>query len=70
MFALSTSGSEEYCGTVIHRALKELKWSGDEETGIQDYWRDAAERGKGKFFNIDADRTVKAIKTPFDPQLI
>lgn len=70
LFALSSSESEEYCGTVIHRALKELSWSGNKETGIQDFWRDAAERGQGKFFNIDADRTVKAIKTPFDPQLI
>lgn len=113
LFALTTSGSEEYCGTVIHRAVKELEWGqndadmkllyiagnevfdqgsvsyktaiaealkhdifvntihcGDETTGIRDLWKDAAQRGNGKFFNIDADATVRAIKTPFDPQII
>ena len=113
LFALTTSGSEEYCGTVIQRAVKELEWGqneadmklvyiagneeftqgsvsyktaiadalkknifvntihcGDEEIGVRDYWKDAALRGNGKFFNINADATVRAIKTPFDPQII
>lgn len=113
LFALTTSGSEEFCGTVIQRAVKELEWGqndadmkllyiagnevfdqgsvsyktaiaealkhdifvntihcGDETTGIRDLWKDAAQRGNGKFFNIDADATVRAIKTPFDPQII
>lgn len=113
LFALTTSGSEEYCGTVIHRAVKELEWGrneadmkllyiagnevfdqgsvsyktaidealkqdifvntihcGYEETGIHDLWKDAAQRGNGKFFNINADATVRSIKTPFDPQII
>lgn len=113
LFALTTDGSEEFCGTVIQRAVKELEWGqndadmkllyiagnevfdqgsvsyktaiaealkhdifvntihcGDETTGIRDLWKDAAQRGNGKFFNIDADATVRAIKTPFDPQII
>lgn len=113
LFALTTSGSEEYCGTVIHRAVKELEWGrneadmkllyiagnevfdqgsvsyktaiaealerdifvntihcGYEETGIHDLWKDAAQRGNGKFFNINADASVRTIKTPFDPQII
>lgn len=113
LFSLTTSGSEEYCGTVIQRAVKELEWGndkadmklvyiagneeftqgsisyktaiakaleknifvntihcGNEDTGIRDFWQDAALRGNGKFFNIDANATVRAIKTPFDPQII
>lgn len=113
LFALTTDGSEEFCGTVIQRSVKELEWGqndadmkllyiagnevfdqgsvsyktaitealkhdifvntihcGDETTGIRDLWKDAAQRGNGKFFNIDADATVRAIKTPFDPQII
>lgn len=113
LFALTTDGSEEFCGTVIQRAVKELEWGrndadmkllyiagnevfdqgsvsyktaitqaleydifvntihcGDETTGIRDLWKDAAQRGNGKFFNIDADATVRTIKTPFDPQII
>lgn len=27
LFRLTTGGSQEYCGTVIHRSLKELAWS-------------------------------------------
>lgn len=41
-----------------------------EDVGIGDFWQDAALRGNGKFFNIDANATVRAIKTPFDPQII
>ncbi|WP_289004029.1 VWA domain-containing protein [uncultured Parabacteroides sp.] len=113
LFALTTNGSEEYCGTVIQRAVNELEWGnskadmkliyiagneeftqgnisyktaianalkkdifvntihcGSEDVGIGDFWQDAALRGNGKFFNIDANATVRAIKTPFDPQII
>lgn len=113
LFALTTNGSEEYCGTVIQCAVNELEWGnskadmkliyiagneeftqgnisyktaianalkkdifvntihcGSEDVGIGDFWQDAALRGNGKFFNIDANATVRAIKTPFDPQII
>lgn len=113
LFALTTSGSEEYCGTVIQRAVKELEWGnneadmkliyiagneeftqgfvsyktaideavqhaifvntihcGNEAVGIRDFWQDAAHKGNGKFFNIDANATVRTIETPFDAQLI
>lgn len=112
LFALRTSGSEEYCGTVIAKATKDLDWGsnksdmkliyiagneifeqgkisykksipsaveqsiyintihcGDERTGIQDLWRDAAELGRGKFFNIDANRQVRYISTPYDDKI-
>ena len=112
LFALTTSGSQEYCGTVISKATKDLDWGnskadmkliyiagneifeqgnisykksiplaveqsiyvntihcGDERTGIQDLWRDAAELGKGKFFNIDANRQVRYVATPYDEQI-
>lgn len=112
LFALTTGGSEEYCGTVISKATKELEWGnnnadmkliyiagneifeqgkisyktsipnalkrniyvntihcGDMQTGIRDLWRDAANRGKGKFFNIDHNARVRYIVTPYDDRI-
>jgi len=112
LFALTTGGSEEFCGTVISRATKELEWGNNEsdmkivyiagnetfeqgrisykkaipnavergiyvntihcgsrETGIRDYWKNAADLGKGKYFNIDINAAVRWIETPFDDQL-
>lgn len=112
LFALRTSGSEEYCGTAISRATKELEWGSNEsdmkliyiagneifeqgnisyktsipqalkrdiyvntihcgnpETGIRDLWKDAAVRGKGKFFNIDSNARVRYIETPYDDRI-
>jgi len=112
LFALTTGGSEEFCGTVISRATKELEWGresadmkliyiagneifeqgrisyktaipnavkenifvntihcGNRHTGIRDLWQDAAVRGKGKFFNIDANAAVRHIETPFDDRI-
>jgi len=42
---------------------------GNAETGIRDLWRDAAERGQGKFFNIDANTLVQHISTPYDDRI-
>ena len=112
LFALRTSGSEEFCGTAISRATKELEWGsnesdmkliyiagneifeqgkisyktsipqalkkdiyvntihcGNSETGIRDLWKDAAVRGKGKFFNIDSNARVRYIETPYDDRI-
>lgn len=112
LFALRTSGSEEFCGTAISRATKELEWGsnesdmkliyiagneifeqgkisyktsipqalgrgiyvntihcGDPESGIRDLWKDAATRGKGKFFNIDSNARVRYIETPYDDRI-
>lgn len=112
LFALSTGGSEEFCGTVISRATSELEWGGNEsdmkliyiagneifeqgrisyktsipkalnkniyintihcgdmQTGIRDLWKDAANRGKGKFFNIDHNARVRYIETPYDDRI-
>jgi len=112
LFILTAGGSEEYCGTVIHKAVRDLEWGnnpsdmkliyiagneifeqgkipykdaikkavaqniyintihcGDKRTGIRDYWQDAAQRGEGKFFNIDQNATIKDIATPFDDKI-
>lgn len=112
LFALTTGGSEEFCGTVISKAVKDLEWGsnesdmkliyiagnevfeqgrisyktsipqalnknifvntihcGDMSTGIRDLWRDAANRGKGKFFNIDHNAKVRYIETPYDDRI-
>lgn len=112
LFVLTTGGSEEFCGTVISRATRELEWSedendmkliyiagnetfeqgsisykaaipyalkknihvntihcGDRMTGIRHYWQDAANLGKGKYFNINANARVRYFETPFDDQI-
>lgn len=35
LFALKTSGSEEYCGTVIKRAVNELKWNTSDKNALK-----------------------------------
>ena len=55
-----TQGSVSY-KTAIADALKKNIFvntihCGDEEIGVRDYWKDAALRGNGKFFNIVGDR--------------
>jgi hypothetical protein len=112
LFALKTSGGEEYCGAVISDALNKLQWSsdprdlkmiyiagnepfnqgpmnyqevcaiakkkevlvntiycGDHLQGIRELWKDGAIGTKGDYFNIDANREVVFIPTPYDDQI-
>jgi hypothetical protein len=112
LFKLKTNGGSEYCGWVIGDALKNLKWSdddndlrlmiiagnepfdqgakdfketckdaakkgiiintvhcGDWQTGIQTHWKEGAELAKGKYLNIEQDRKVIHIRTPYDDHM-
>lgn len=39
---------------------------GSRDEGIQTFWQNGASLGDGKFFNIDSDRKVIYIETPYD----
>jgi hypothetical protein len=39
---------------------------GDRNEGIQTFWQNGASLGDGKYFNIDSDRKVIYIETPYD----
>lgn len=42
---------------------------GNKTEGINTFWKDGADRGKGKYFNIDSDRAVQYIATPYDDEI-
>lgn len=112
LFALTTYGGDEYCGTVISKAVEMLSWGsnssdmkliyiagnepftqgnvsyrtaidralakgiyvntihcGSANEGIEGKWRDGAERGKGKFFNINHNAKIRYYDTPYDDRI-
>lgn len=42
---------------------------GSRDEGIRTFWQDGATQGNGKFFNIDSDRKIVYIATPFDDRI-
>ena len=42
---------------------------GDQMEGIRTFWRDGADAGKGKYFNIDPNQAVQYIVTPYDVRI-
>lgn len=112
LFALRTNGGSEYCGAVIQKSVKDLKWDdgastmklvyiagnegfdqggvnykeaisdalkhniyintifcGGKQEGISLHWYDGAVKGQGKYFNIDSDKQVEYVQTPYDDQI-
>ncbi|MCR4033161.1 MULTISPECIES: vWA domain-containing protein [Flavobacterium] len=74
------AGNEEFNqGTIsykeaISNALKNniyvnTIFCGNKTEGINILWKDGADRGKGKYFNIDSDRAVEYIATPYDDEI-
>ena len=109
LFSLSTNGGEEYCGKVIHSAVRQLDWGKNEDhlkmifiagnepftqgkldyrdavgnakekdiivntifcgeynLGIRTGWKNGAYLGGGDYLNIDHNRRIVHIKTPYD----
>ncbi len=44
-------------------------YCGDYQMGIRELWKDGADRGKGKYFNINSDEKVRHIATPYDDRI-
>jgi hypothetical protein len=44
-------------------------YCGDRTQGINELWKSGAEHGKGKYFNIDSNETVRYIATPYDNEI-
>ncbi|MES2513512.1 MAG: vWA domain-containing protein [Bacteroidota bacterium] len=42
---------------------------GNKQEGITLFWEDGAVKGHGKYFNIDSDKKVEYIATPYDAQI-
>jgi hypothetical protein len=42
---------------------------GNQQEGIQTHWKDGADVGQGKYFNIDSNAKVIYIATPYDDQI-
>lgn len=42
---------------------------GGAKEGIDSFWKDGADKGKGKYFNIDSNQTVRYIETPYDVKI-
>ena len=110
LFSLSTNGGSEYCGQVIQKSLKELRWEkghkndlniifiagnerftqghisyktsakeakkqqvivntifcGNYENGVQGKWKEGALLAGGEYLNIDHNKTIVHISTPYD----
>lgn len=44
-------------------------YCGEAEEGIRGLWKDGADVGQGKYFNIDSNAKVRYIVTPYDDQI-
>lgn len=44
-------------------------YCGSKESGVNELWKDGADKGGGKYFNIDQNRTVVYIETPYDVRI-
>ncbi|MDR7211190.1 vWA domain-containing protein [Flavobacterium piscis] len=42
---------------------------GDKTEGINTHWKEGADYGKGKYFNIDSNESVRYVATPYDDQI-
>ena len=42
---------------------------GNSMEGVNTFWKDGADYGKGKYFNIDSNLSIKYVSTPYDDQI-
>ena len=42
---------------------------GDSKEGIDTFWKNGADYGKGKYFNIDSNQSIRYVSTPYDDEI-
>ncbi|RXR34148.1 hypothetical protein EQG68_03685 [Flavobacterium piscinae] len=68
-----TQGAINYKEAIADALIKGIYintiYCGGAEEGIRGLWKDGADVGQGKYFNIDSNAKVRYIVTPFDDQI-
>lgn len=66
-------GSISYKESVSEALHKDIYvntiFCGDKMEGVQTFWKDGADKGGGKYFNINSDLRIAFIETPYDAQI-
>ena len=66
-------GSTNYIEAISSAVSKQIFintiYCGDRQNGISELWQAGAKKGEGKYFNIDQNRTIRYIETPYDADI-
>jgi len=63
-------GNVNYVETISTAVSKQIFvntiYCGDRQSGISELWQAGATKGEGKYFNIDQNKNIRYIETPYD----
>ncbi len=65
----SVSYKEAISGALKNDIYINTIFCGNKEEGVKLFWQDGANKGQGKYFNIDSDKKIEYIQTPYDNQI-
>lgn len=60
---------EAISGALKNKIYVNTIFCGNKQEGISLLWQDGATKGQGKYFNIDSDKKIEYIATPYDQQI-
>jgi hypothetical protein len=61
---------KEVCSTASTRNIYvNTIYCGNYDQGVREFWKDCATIAKGDYFNIDANKTIQHIDTPYDADI-
>ncbi len=61
--------AEAIAAAVSNNIYVNTIYCGDYRSGIQEGWKNGADKGKGKYFNIDHNKEIRYVETPYDRDL-
>jgi len=62
---------KEACKSAIKKGIiVNTIFCGNYDEGVQTFWKDGADLTDGKYINIDSDKQIVHIETPFDEELV
>jgi hypothetical protein len=69
-FAQGKENYKEAIATAVGKGIYvNTIYCGDYQSGIREEWQAGANKGQGKYFNIDQNRSIRYVETPYDSQL-
>jgi von Willebrand factor type A domain len=65
----SVSYKESIADALKNNIYVNTIFCGNQEEGINSFWKNGADIGKGKYFNIDSNQIVQYISSPYDDKI-